>query len=209
MQITLVEGFLHDFTTRAVVYGSPLYEPSLRGKEVLKLLLQAYTRNVKGRPIFTEIPNLVDLVDIQSTLCECGFAFEEHLNYLIDLDRSEDAIWYNLNKKTRQHIHKSRESGLTIEDVVETKELGIAYRMLAQVYSRISVPLADVSLFTAAFSILLPRGMMKAFLVRKKQNHIGFNAFLLYKDRIYDWYRGSKREYSAFQPESLLLWAIL
>ncbi len=209
VQITLFEGFMRPLTTRAVVYGSLLRAAGARGCDASKLLLQKYTREVKGNPIFTEVRNLVDPQDMQPTLFDCGFHFEQHLNYLIDLQQPEAELWHNLSKKTRQHIHKSLSSGLIIEDMQDTKELSTAYRLLAQVYNRISVPLADKSLFTSAFELLLPKGMMKAFLVRKDQSCIGFNAFLLYKDQIYDWWRGSERTYSECQPESLLLWNIL
>jgi len=209
VQITLVDGIFHSITTRAVVYGSPLCAPGSEGNEALKLLLQSYTQHVQGEPLFTEIRNIFDLQELQPTLRECGFVFEEHLNYWIELDRSEEIIWRNLSKKTRQHIHKARGSGLEIEDMRDSKELMTAYRLLACVYNRINVPLADISLFSSAFDILLSKGMMKAFLVRKRGRCIGFNAFLLYKDRIYDWFRASERDYAECQTESLLLWEIL
>ena len=64
-------------------------------------------------------------------------------------------------------------------------------------------------MFKSAFEILLPQGMMKAFLVRCCGKCVGFNLFLVYKGQIFDWYRGSDRQFSSYRPESLLVWQIL
>lgn len=209
VQINLGGGILRSFTTRAVVYGGLLHVPSIQGREAVEMLLQNYTCKVNGSPLYTEIRNTVDISDIQPILSKYGFNVEEHLNYLIDLDRSEQTIWSALSKKTRQHVRKARKSGLTLEDVQDQHELNIYYQLLQQVYNRVHVPLADISLFKSAFDILLSRGMVKAFRVRSDKKCIGFNAFLLYKRRIFDWFRGSDRSFSSFQPESLMIWQIL
>jgi lipid II:glycine glycyltransferase (peptidoglycan interpeptide bridge formation enzyme) len=81
--------------------------------------------------------------------------------------------------------------------------------MFQQTYRTAHIPLADVSLFEAAFDILQPKGMIKFLLGRVEDTYVAASAALLYKDVIYGWYRGFNRTYSAYLPNDLMVWHIL
>src|SRR4051812_23410939 len=57
VQITLVGGLMERLTSRAVVYGSILCDPTPEGKEALRVVLQAYKREIGGSILFTELRN--------------------------------------------------------------------------------------------------------------------------------------------------------
>ena len=75
VEITILNGLLRSFTTRAVVYGSVLCDESPEGREALALLLRTYAQENKNRLLFTELRN-PDLIKGRCGICEyrdvCG-----------------------------------------------------------------------------------------------------------------------------------------
>jgi hypothetical protein len=209
VQITLANVLFRCFTRRAVVYGGVLCTPEIEGQEALARLLGSYTRDVGGAPLFTELRNVSDARDLQPVLGRHGFTYEEHLNYLIDLNQPEEAIWSKVSKKLRQNVRRARATGVTIEDVTEPSQLAVAYRLLEQVFERVHVPLPSITLFQAAFEILTPRDMLKVVLARLGDHYIGVNMALMYRGRIIDWYCASDHAFHSHYPEPLMLWHII
>jgi serine/alanine adding enzyme len=210
VHVTLMDGWLRRFTTRSVAYGSVLCEDTSRGKDGLRLLLEAYTKNIAGQSLFTELRNLRNLEGLQSLLGDCGYAYEGHLNYLIDLDRPAEEILQSIGKRTRKKIRKELRDGcVQIDEVTDRSELAHWYEILQNTYSNAQVPLADRSLFEAAFDILYPRGMAKFLLARVDGVTAACSLELPYKDTIYGWYGGSDRAHSDHLPNEMLIWHIL
>jgi hypothetical protein len=209
VQITLMRKALYRFSTRAVLYGSVLCEPGSEGRQALAILLRTYCQEMKGKILFTELRNLSDQTDLQSVLNENGFIYEEHLNYLIDLDQPEEAVWGKISKSGRQSVRTSRNKGTVIEEVTERKKMAIAHKLLQEIYRRAQVPLASQTLFEAAFDILAPKGMFKVFLARVDEHYIGTCLILAYNGRIIDWYAGSSRAFSSYSSGELLIWHVL
>jgi serine/alanine adding enzyme len=209
VQITLFDGPLRVLTSRSVVYGGVLSAPGMEGQEALRTLLQFYKREVKGFPLFTEIRNVTDHADIQPLLNENGFTYEEHLNYLIDLNLPEEIIWGNFDKALRKHTRSSEKKDTIVEEVKDQGGVTIANEILRQTFTRVHVPLASPTLFEAAYDILTPKGMFKIFLARTDGHYIGTQFLLLFKDVLFAWYGGSNRTFSSFYSEELLLWKVL
>jgi len=209
VQVTLMNGLLYGFTTRAILYGSVLAAPGPQGRQALAVLLKAYQQAMRGKILFTELRNLADLNDLQPVLNEHEFVYEDHLNYLIDLDQSEEAIWQNFNKSGRQSVRTSRNKGTVVEEVTDRDKVAVAYSLLCNVYTRVQVPLADLSLFEAAFDILGSRDMFKIFMARVGEEYVGTCVLLIYNGRILYWYAGSDRAFSAYAPAELLIWHTL
>jgi len=210
VQITLLDGLLRSLTTRAVAYGSVLCAHGPEGQEALAMLLRAYNREMQGSLLFSELRNLSDLGDLQPVVKECGFAYEEHLNFLIRLDQPEEALWSQISKSGQQRVRAARKKGILVEEVTgQHQQVALAYRVLRQVYRRVRVPLASPTLFEAAYDILARRGMFKVFLARLEDRCIGARFLLMYKGRIIDWYAGADRDFSAYSPNELLVWHTL
>jgi len=210
VQITLLDGLFRRFTTRAVVYGSVLCAPGARGHEALALLLRTYTQKVGGAPLFTELRNLSDMEALQPILSEYGFVYEDHLNYLIDLDRPSDAIMQSIGRRTRKNIRRGlRRDEVVIEEAKECEQVAACYELLSQTYVAAEVPLADRSLFEAAFDLLYPRSMIRFTLAHVDQTPVAVSVELLYKDTVYGWYGGVDRDYASYMPNELLMWHIL
>jgi serine/alanine adding enzyme len=210
VQINVFGGLLRQFTTRAVVYGSVLCEPTDNGKKALAVLLESYVQETNRKSLFTELRNLSNLEDVQPILCEQGFVYEDHLNYIIDLNLPAEAMFQNIGKRTRKNIQRALNRGdVVIREVEMPKDIAICYDLLRRTYHSARVPLADRSLFDAAFTVLHPKGMIRLVLAYVGQVPVATSIELMYKDVVYGWYSGMDRRYSRYMPNELLMWNIL
>jgi hypothetical protein len=209
VQIALKDGLLRPLTTRAVVYGSVLCIPGNEGLESLAILLQTYTNEVQGNPLFTELRNGSDLSDVQPILNMRGFAYEDHLNYLVDLDRPKDLLWRSIGRNRQKCVRSSKNRGTWVEEVVEPEKVAVAYQVLHDVFKHLRVPLPHSTMFETALRILQPLGMFKLWLAYTGEHPIGVLTVLIYKGRILGWYGGSDRAFSTHNSDSMLIWNAL
>ncbi|MBN1582233.1 MAG: GNAT family N-acetyltransferase [Anaerolineae bacterium] len=211
IRVTLMDNqVLSRFTARSIAYGSVLCVSGPEGQEALEVLLRAYKRDTKKRVLFTELRNLADISGVHSLLSANGFAYEDHLNYLIDLDRPADQVLQGLGKRTRKQIRRGLRDGIVkISEVTERSELDRWYETLKATYKFAQVPLADYSLFEAAYDHLHPKGMAKFLQAQIDDKLVACSIELPFKNTVYGWYGGCYREYSQHVPNELLIWHIL
>jgi lipid II:glycine glycyltransferase (peptidoglycan interpeptide bridge formation enzyme) len=210
VQITLMEGLLRPLTTRAIAYGSVLCSPGVQGSQGLAALLNAYSQSTRNKVLFTEMRNLSDLSVLQPVFLQSGFEFEQHLNYLINLNRTPVEVLKNIGPRTRKHIRQALRKGTVIvEEFSDPSLLSGWYELVRKSYKNARVPLADSSLFRAAFNILRPRGMAQFWIARIGSTCVAASMELVYKDIIYGWYSGIDRAYSSEAPGELLMWHVL
>lgn len=210
VQITLIDGLLKQFTTRAVAYGSVLSAPNPQGQEALQLLLKSYKQSTKNKILFTELRNLSDLNSVQPILQKQNFVYEDHLNYLIDLKRTPETMMQGFSKRLRKRLRKGlRDEYIQVDTIANKSDLPVWYDTLKKTYDLAQVPLADYSMFEATFDILQPKGMAMFFLAKMQDIPIACSLELPYKDIIYGWYGGSDRSYSHYNPNEMLMWKVL
>jgi len=208
--VSLREGVIGQMTTRSILYGGVLCEESDRGQAALRILLEAYSKSAQDRRLFTEARNLHDVSDLQSLLQDCGYLFEDHLDYLVRLDRPLEEISRAIGRRARKRIQKAlREGDIQVGEVTTAAELKQWYKALLQVYRRAKVPLADYSLFEAAFEILGPKGMVKFFLARAGGQAAACSVELIFKRTMYGWYGGATRVDDAHPANEVLTWHVL
>jgi serine/alanine adding enzyme len=208
--VPLRDGLLSRLTSRVIVYGSVLCAPGQAGQESLGALLRNYRQDPGQKALFTELRNLADLSSLQPVLNAHGFDYEDHLNYLIDLDRTPEEVLQNIGPRTRKQIrHALRDGSVTIEEINERGLISAGYALFAKSYAAAGVPLADRSLFEAAFDVLQPQGMVKFLLARLGDTWVAATAELPFKDVIYGWYSGIDRAYGYAMAGELLMWHIL
>jgi serine/alanine adding enzyme len=209
VEITFLNGMLRPWTSRAVAYGGVLCADGSAGRRGVTQLLAAYRRAAPWRALCTELRHQSDAAGISGALGRTGFAHEDHLNYLIRLDRPAADLWQGLSKTARQRVRSATKKGAMVEEVTNESTVDEAYRLLEHVYRRARVPLASPSLFRTALSDLRPRGMLRIFAARLEDSLIGIRFLLLHKGRILDWYAGSDRAFASFSPNELLVWHTL
>lgn len=210
VKISLSGGLMRHFTTRAVVYGSVLCISGVLGRKALAELLEAYKRDVVGPPLFTELRNIAGLREIQPVLNEGGFTYEDHLNYLIDLNCPTQTIFQRIGARTRKNIrHGLNRKEIIIEEAKEPRQIATCYELIRRTYRDARVPLADKSLFEAAFAVLSQKRMVRFTVAYFGQIPAAASVELLYKDVIYGWYGGMDRSLRSYNPNELLVWHIL
>lgn len=201
---------LRKITTRAVCFGSALFDDGQEGRQALRYLLSEYSAQARKKAIFTELRNICEYDSLRPLFYQCGFRFEDHLNFLINLEASHENVFKRVGARTRKNLKRAiRKNLVEIEEVKDPGKLSICYDLLKNTYRRPAIPLADFSLFKAAFEILLPKKMIRISLASVKGQAVAVSFDLLYKKTIYAWYGGVDRRYGSFLPNELLTWDIL
>jgi lipid II:glycine glycyltransferase (peptidoglycan interpeptide bridge formation enzyme) len=204
-----VSPYLGTLTTRNVAYGSVLCHPNPESWEALSNLILEYSQN-NHNWLYTELRNLSDLSNLQQLLENQGFHYKDHLNYLIDISLPKENILQNIQKRTRKRIQRGMDKGaVIIKKVTNKKQLDDCYKLLHRSYTAAQVPLADYSLFEAAFDILYPRDEVLFTVAYVDGEPAATSVELLYKEVMYGWYGGVNRDFSAYVPNELLMWYLL
>lgn len=210
VQITVLGKMFHRFSTRSVVYGSVLNVDGTEGKDALDLLLRTYVKNHDGVALFTELRNSSSLDSEQPILQEIGFKREDHLNFLINLDRSTEDLLNSIGHRTRKIIRRGlRAASVVVEEVNSIRGVGECYDLLRKTYQAAHVPLAHRSLFEAAYELLHPKGMIRFTLARVGAIPVATSVELISKGIVYGWYGGVDRSFSEYAPNELLTWHVL
>jgi lipid II:glycine glycyltransferase (peptidoglycan interpeptide bridge formation enzyme) len=171
------------------------------------MLMSEYDKRACKRAVYTEIRNLWH--DNRSLQYLEAYHHEEHLNFLINLDRSEDQVWKLIHGARRKNIRRAYERGLSVEEVSNRSLIPVFYGILKETYREVGIPLADISLFEAGFEIFCSKNLAKFFLARLGDRYVGARAVLLFRGEIYDWYAGADRRYLQHYPNDILVWHIL
>jgi serine/alanine adding enzyme len=210
VHITLYGGLLKRLTTRSIAYGGILAPETPDGDAALRLLLMRYGQEQRSRSLFTEIRHLDPLGARRSLLEACGYRYEEHLDFLLPLERPADVVLARMGKKTRYEIRRAlRDKAITISRVERRSSIPAAYALLRETYARARIPLADISLFEAAFDVLAPRGMILILLAHVDGVPAACSMELLFRRTIYGWYAGFDRTFRRHLLNEALTWWIL
>ena len=207
--VRVKSGFLGDFFISSVIHGGPLVVEGEKGVVASKALMEHHDKMVQKNEMYTLIRNLYDTTFLSSTLKDAGYIYEEHLNFLIDLDRPEEEIWRNIHKSRRKGINRARKKGIIIEEVKDKNILPIFYRIVEETYKNARVPLVDKSLFESAFDILVPKNRAKFYIVKYEDTFIGARLVTTYKKVVFDWYAGALINYLPIYVNEALVWHIL
>lgn len=207
VRIHLLPGLLRPLTTRAIVYGSALYKPDQEGRDGLEKLLNVYRNSIKNSALFIEMRNSNDTNDVQPILENCKYSFEDHLNYLVNTDLPVDQVMNNIHSSAKKKVNKAlSKNQFEIIEIREEAQIKSVVDILKKTYSNAHIPLADGSLFEAAFKILYPKNMIRILVGRADGHDIAASVSLLYKDVIYGWYRGFDRNFASYLPNDLMVW---
>lgn len=210
VKVTLHGSLLRFFTTRSVAYGGVLWsDGSPQQTETISLLFCTYQKNTR-KTLFTELRHHANTSKIQPVMQSHCFDFEQHDNYLINLACTAEQVFERISKSTRKNIRKAlKKKNLIIEEVDDLKQLSNWYTIIKKTYRQARVPLARYGLFENTFNLLRPKGMAQFLVARVDNQFIAASVSLLYKDKIYGWYRGFDRQFSKYLPNDLMVWYLL
>lgn len=196
---------LKAFSSRCIVQGGPL----CTRLSYASPLLDGLDGLVSRRSLYTEVRNLWEMPSQVPAYEASGYTFVPHLNYHLDLSQGEEAIWSGMSKGRRRGITKAEKAGLEFSELQNRSQLPMFYEMLEETYSEVGIPLADKSLFLAAYRHLRPLQEVKFFLCHHQGEPIACRALLIFRKTIYDWYAGFLRTHRTKRPNDFLVWNIL
>lgn len=208
--IQQIGGLFSLLSSRSIIYGGPICDEKMEDDEVVRTLIGHYEKLVASKVIYTEIRNMWDTWQIESILDQNGYSLIDHFNAVIDLNKPVDELWNQIKRDKKRGIKKAEELGIIIEISQNKESIQIFYELVKETYNRARVPLASISFFEAAFEVLIPEKKALLLFAKDNANNIIATQFaLMYKDRIYAWYTGSKEEYLKFHAGDALIWYLL
>jgi lipid II:glycine glycyltransferase (peptidoglycan interpeptide bridge formation enzyme) len=204
-----MDGFLGSFSARSIIHGAPLFVGGGPGRRAVSSLMNEYNKITQKRALYSEIRNIYDVSKFMPLFEQMGYIYEDHLNYLIDLNRPEEKIWMSIHRSMRKNIKRSRKEGVMIQEATNKSQIKVFYGFLEDVYRNAKIPLADMSHFEAIFDILVPRGMAAFHLAEHDGEYIGGRVTLIYKGVVYAYSVGVPNKYKRLYPNALLNWGIM
>ena len=202
-------GYPGTFSARSVIQGGPLYVGGNEGKEAVRMLMGHYNGIARKKALYTQIRNMWDTSEIFDILKTVGYRSEEHLNFLIDLNKNRDELWNILHKSRRNGINKCYRLGTVVEEVQDINLIRQIYNILQATYSHAKLPLSDITLFESAFIVLKPKNMVRYWVAKHDNKIIGTILTLVYRDVIFDWYAGASMDALNLGPNEVLPWHVM
>lgn len=196
---------LGSLSSRSIWYAEPICRDDELGVDALTAIIALHDRKMSSRALFTEVRVLWPSGSERLALERCDYDYKGYLNYIIDLQQPEKKLWSNMSKSCRENIRRSLKRNLRIEETDSPEAIDTLYHLLELTYERARVPLADRSLFEAAFRILHPRDMVRIYIVYYEEKPIAAAMLLVYKQMLFDWY-SARDEVREVRPAECLHW---
>jgi len=204
-------GIISKLTSRAIIIGGPLLASDINNKDtILDFLLKGIKINFKNKVVYIEFRNIWDMSNYRHIFINNGFEYEDHLDILINLKKSEQELWNAMTRDRKKSIKKGQKE-LEIKLISENNEYQIdsVYSLLRLVYKRIGLPLPHKDFFLNVIKSLYPKGYIKIFGAYKDSVLIGVRLVFCYNGLIYDWYAGANDDFLEYRPNDILIWSIL
>ncbi len=190
-------------SSRSIFYAEPLCMPDALGVEALEALIAEHDARLGRNILFTEVRPLKAAGGEKEALTNNGYQYKNYLNFLVHLNRPKEDLWQGLTRQCRQGVRASERKGVTIADATTQEGVDVAYSLIRDTYNRARVPVADKSLFTAAYDIFQPQNSLKIFVAYWHDAPIGTKIVLLYRERAFAWYSGHCRIRGVYPAENL------
>jgi serine/alanine adding enzyme len=199
----LIKNF---FTRRAIIFGNPGGDEM--DERSLGLLLTQLRNDLAGKAIYIEFRNLTDQSNYRDIYAASRFQYEDHLNILVDLTKTEDDLWKELTAKRRNGIRRAIKEGTTFRVSNDLETLQECYSILSEVYLRAKLPLYKYSFFYNLFTVLKDEAKLHLFIAEFDGEVIGCMIALGYMGVLYDFYAGARKEYYHKYPNDLIPWEV-
>jgi lipid II:glycine glycyltransferase (peptidoglycan interpeptide bridge formation enzyme) len=175
---------------------------------VSAMILKEYDKIVGKKAVYAQFRNQWNMKDAIVMYNDHGYVYENHLDIIIDLGKSESALWSEIHSKRRNEIRRAYKEGTEFKELTRRADIDTIYDILSAVYRSGKLPIVDKSMFVAAFETLYPRDMARFFGATYENEVIGVMCVLLYRKTVYDWFAGSLSKYHSKYPNDLIPWEV-
>jgi len=198
------KGFLGKLSARSIIWGGPLVKDN--NIQVLEAIMSAYDHAFKKQAIYTQIRNIFSMEWANDHLQKLGYDYEDHLNILIDLNKSEEQLWKDVHSKRKNEIRRAEKEGTGLAVFNDVDSFEKCWPVLRDVYQRARLPLPDSSLFKGLLKGEDGSSYLKIFAAQNNGEIIGTLFALCWRERVLDWYAGAYQQYLSKYPNDLLPW---
>lgn len=205
IRVQTLPHVLGALSSRSIWYAEPICEESDEGILSLGDLIAEHDRRMRRRTLFTEIRPLRSSGGERTQLQNHGYRYLDYLNYIIDTRQPVEVLWKNMHASAQSHFRKCDRRGYEMRFVNGPECIDILYDFLWLTYGRAKVPLADKSLFQAAYNILHPRKMIEFIVVYDQDKPVAADTLLIFKKQAFAWYGGSLR-ITGLSPAAFMQW---
>jgi lipid II:glycine glycyltransferase (peptidoglycan interpeptide bridge formation enzyme) len=188
------------------IYGSPVPEtgafyggPICLNREGYIDALNHFKNLSAFSALFIKTPNNFNI-----SIFKDGYKIEPVGNFIVDLKKTEDELWMNLNKKTRNAVRKAEKSGVKVE-FCDSSYLDEYYKMVEEVARRSSI----VPLPKEFMKEVIESGLGKLILAFYRDQPAAGGIFLTFKDTVTYWDGASHYKFRIYQPSNLLQWELI
>ncbi|MEL7270210.1 MAG: peptidoglycan bridge formation glycyltransferase FemA/FemB family protein [Bacteroidota bacterium] len=200
------KGIKSNFTSRAIIYGGPIFSEKIDENDGAEMLQQLVTA-LKDMVIYIEFRNLNDYRPYRSIFERAGFTYHPHLNF--HLDCTDEALMQKrMSKSKLRQVKKSIAAGATIIEARNIEQIEAYYNILLHLYrTKVKTPLPSLDFFEK----LWLRDAAKFLLVQFKGEIIGGIVAPILKDKvIYEWFVcGKDGVFKNVYPSILATWAAM
>ncbi len=203
-------------TTRAVVYGGPVFATGLSEDEkstAVETLLNSLNSHLKNRCLYIQFRNFSDNTSFEKIFGSFGYRFTDRLNLLKSIEDPEKAF-QALSPSRRRQVRLSRDKGLVIRLAQNIEEISQFYLLLQELYrDKVRKPLPPPELFNQ-FYLLSQTRSYGCILIAEYQGKIAGGIVAPYTPggSIFEWYVcGLDKAYRplGIYPSAALTWAAM
>jgi len=182
-------------------YGGQLSESKYIAKSLWEMAIEV-AKKLKVDYIEIRNPNSIPNIN--------GYhKIQRYVTFEIDLTKSKESLWRNLDKKTRNAIRKAMENGVEVEEVKNENDLKLYYKLYLKTQKRHGSPPNSFKLFYNIYRQLQPMGIMRILLAKYQGKTIGGIITFHLNGIIYWWGNVTEPNYRHLNPTNLLLWKVI
>ena len=198
-----VVGFL---SSRSIIHGGPVILNS--DNNILELILTEYLATMKNKAIYSQFRNSWIQVKEIDVFREKKIVFEDHLDIIVDLNQNEEKLWKDVHTKRRNEIRRAVKEGTSFRKAENMEDFESSYNILVEVYKRVKVPIPSFYILKNIYIELSKQKLIQCFLAVNNGEIIGTMIAFTYKNVIFDWYAGAKKEFYKKYPNDLIPWEV-
>jgi len=200
------KGVKANFTSRAIIFGGPIFSPEIEEEEIAELL-DILISNLKSRVIYIEFRNLNDYSAYKNIFKKSGFEYHPHLNFHLDC-QDEIAMKKRMSSSKLRQVKKSLKAGAQIIEAKNIDQIEAYYKILEHLYkTKVKTPLPHLDFFIT----LWLRNTAKFFLIEFESEIIGGIVAPIFESQtIYEWFVcGKDGVFKNVYPSILATWAAM
>jgi lipid II:glycine glycyltransferase (peptidoglycan interpeptide bridge formation enzyme) len=200
------KGVKSNFTSRAIIYGGPIFSSEIEESDIEQLLNKLVTQ-LKTKVIYIEFRNLNDYSGYLGAFEKSGFKYHSHLNFHLNCE-DELSMKKRMSSSKMRQVKKSIKEGATIIEAKNIDQIEAYYNILEHLYkTKVKTPLPNLDFFVT----LWIRNTAKFFLIEYNNEIIGGIVAPILENRvIYEWFVcGKDGVYKNVYPSILATWAAM